>query len=871
MRSINYLTLATIAGYLALTGCSKDVYDPTIVPITKPQENPIQIDAPQGFSWSTLRTLRVDAAVKDEFNGAYSYLVEIFVTNPAIYPDATPIAVGVANSKANYVTEITIPVTTDRLYIRQTDPKGRKETYEYSDISNAKSLNAKLYYQDAAQTKSTVMTRAAGSTTFAFDAATASGAVEPAVPNYSETVPVIPANLTPKSQWGTMWASNGQSFHIAPGETYNHAISIAAANGRINIYVEGTWALANPASIEGANIYIMNGGKLKAAGALTLENGTKVIVLSGGTLECKGTLTSGAEGLSIENYGTITASKINLNGNRQEIYNSEKGEITVAGSADFTGNNGLFYNLNKFTANTFSYTSSHQAVARLLNTKKAVFAVKKEIKLGGTHVFNYGAISMDKNKEYKSGILLTNGTSLTKFINHHEATFEANHIQGGIGLYNDGFMEVWKLENSGSNDELYNSCTVIVKTNFDFRKVEMSKGSISAGRSTEDSNTWLPIPTVRALNNATFIMRNGSMIKATIFNGGNPSTFKGEGGGDISILAAETFNYGGDTWVSGAIVWAVNNHGNVNGWNRHIDNNVPQTGFDEAKYTIETCGGFYNGGNSGNDQPSNPTFPIDVEDAESYTYLFEDNWPAYGDFDLNDIVLTLNNKGTSSYASGYLKSAKLDFKLEAVGASKMLGMGIRFLNLPANITPSKFTVKGVNSSFEAGQEKPTYILFEDAHKEFGLTDRQFVNTLMSGGNTQQDVPNYSIRFEFQESDKVPASAFNTANLDIFIINRATTPRLKRLEVHLPGYAPSELATVLEFGQGNDNSSVAENRYYLSKENLAWAVVVPTQFAWAQEYKKVTEVYANFQSWVTSGGQENKDWYNTYNENLVFKK
>ena len=24
-----------------------------------------------------------------------------------------------------------------------------------------------------------------------------------------------------------------------------------------------------------------------------------------------------------------------------------------------------------------------------------------------------------------------------------------------------------------------------------------------------------------------------------------------------------------------------------------------------------------------------------------YTYVFEDNWPKYGDFDLNDIVLTL--------------------------------------------------------------------------------------------------------------------------------------------------------------------------------------------------------------------------------------
>jgi len=93
------------------------------------------------------------------------------------------------------------------------------------------------------------------------------------------------------------------------------------------------------------------------------------------------------------------------------------------------------------------------------------------------------------------------------------------------------------------------------------------------------------------------------------------------------------------------------------------------------KYTIETCGGIFNEGNEGED-PYTPEIPV-VDDATTYTYVFEDNWPKYGDFDLNDIVLTLNNRSTQANSNGNLESAQFDIALEAVGASKVLGVGIR--------------------------------------------------------------------------------------------------------------------------------------------------------------------------------------------------
>ena len=112
--------------------------------------------------------------------------------------------------------------------------------------------------------------------------------------------------------------------------------------------------------------------------------------------------------------------------------------------------------------------------------------------------------------------------------------------------------------------------------------------------------------------------------------------------------------------------------------------------------------------------------------------------------------------------------------------------------------------------------------------------------------------------------------FNINNLDVFVITRAADQKNKRLEVHVAGYAPTDLANTKLFGQGNDKSSADEKRYYLSSENLAWGVVIPTDFAWPLEYKNIKDVYTNFVGWVTSGGKENKDWYNSHN-GQVFKK
>ena len=95
------------------------------------------------------------------------------------------------------------------------------------------------------------------------------------------------------------------------------------------------------------------------------------------------------------------------------------------------------------------------------------------IKLNGGRLFNYGSVRFDET----DGKTRTNNSTATVIINHYEAQISGYEIEGGLSVYNDGFIETSKFTNS-SSDVLYNSCTVIVKKEFKFRNVTLNKGPL---------------------------------------------------------------------------------------------------------------------------------------------------------------------------------------------------------------------------------------------------------------------------------------------------------------------------------------------------------------------------------------------------------
>ncbi|ADV44026.1 outer membrane protein, function unknown [Bacteroides helcogenes P 36-108] len=851
--------MVAITCALALAGCADDVYDPEKGIQTEPKENPLGKDftAPDGFNWSMINSVNLDIEVKDEFKGQYNYLVEVFTANPLSDATATPIAAGVAKGNGNYTANINIPKATTRLYIRQTDPKQRKEIYEYEVPENGGKLNCKLYYASAD-------TRATSNPTSASEAAKAAGITEIEDKAYkeAEVIPTIPTQSDGYfDQWNEGTLVNGAKFII--GKEYTKAspytIQLKTNSGKATVFVQGTWKLNGWAGLySNLDIYVMKGGEIIAEN-LTIGTGNTLTIQNEGKLSC----TTLSLGCPTKNFGTITVSQnltMNL-GSNPELFN--EGEIKAGNEISINGSNVI--NHSTLNANGLTLTS-----VQLLNKMNINCSAK--IYLNNGKIFNYGNIKLNEN----NGMLTTNDSKATVIVNHQEAAIRGYHLKGGAAIYNDGIIEVSQCTNS-STDVLYNSCTFIVKDNFKFRNVILNKGSITAGQD-KDGN-WQPVPKIESQSDAIFKLTDGSIIVADEFNilsGKVEFEATNITNANKSMIKAKTIKYNWHTYLKGNLIMEGTPDFSQAGNNDeclHPDNGVIQTGYNESKYTIETCSGIINGGNEGG-TPTEPELP-EINESSVYTFAFEDNWPTYGDFDMNDLVLTMSSKKIKVDKNNNVTRLKMRIELRAIGASKKLGAGIRFLQLPANLQTEKFTVNGDDSSFEEGQKEATYILFSDAHlalwgNEGYKENGPFINTLPDKANLKYDTRGFDVIMEIPASAGVKADAFTISNIDVFAITTPATVKSQRTEVHVIGFAPTQLANTRYFDQGNDKS-LTKKQYYTSEHNLAWGVVIPSEFAWPLEYQKISSVYPYFNKWVTSGGQqngnENGKWYELNNGNV----
>ena len=166
----------------------------------------------------------------------------------------------------------------------------------------------------------------------------------------------------------------------------------------------------------------MNGGKI-IANALTVGNNNTLTLQSGGSLEC----TSLKLGCPTKNFGSIKVGKeLSMNlGNRPELFNA--GNIEADDEITINGSNVI--NHGTLSAHEFNFVN-----ARILN--KADLTSATDIDLNGSQLFNYGNISFDE----ADGEIETNNSTATAIVNHYEARISGHEIEGGLSVYNDGFI-----------------------------------------------------------------------------------------------------------------------------------------------------------------------------------------------------------------------------------------------------------------------------------------------------------------------------------------------------------------------------------------------------------------------------------------------
>lgn len=237
------------------------------------------------------------------------------------------------------------------------------------------------------------------------------------------------------------------------------------------------------------------------------------------------------------------------------------------------------------------------------------------------------------------------------------------------------------------------------------------------------------------------------------------------------------------------------------------------------------------------------------------TLAFEDNWPAEGDYDMNDMMV--------GYRYKYINNAKNetvemygDYTLRATGASFINGFGIQFpfsSDKIASVEGQKLIggyIKSNGNKTEAGQENAVVIPFDDTRAL--IPQGGFANTQLGGYHISSDTAHVYIKFV----SPMLAATLGTAPYNPFLISN----RRRGYEIHLPGTLPTNLADKTLFGTQQDKTDLSKGKYYLTAENLPWAISFTETFDYPVEQVNIGKAYLHFAEWSKSGGTLFTDWY-----------
>jgi len=240
-------------------------------------------------------------------------------------------------------------------------------------------------------------------------------------------------------------------------------------------------------------------------------------------------------------------------------------------------------------------------------------------------------------------------------------------------------------------------------------------------------------------------------------------------------------------------------------------------------------------------------------EADYGTVAFEDLWPSYGDYDLNDLVMNFNYKIVTS-ASNKVVDIIVRYKIKADGATLNNGFGIILNTPPSNIESVTGCIKVGTAvtidpkGYEAGHTNETVIIPVDAVNT--LLGSQMVNTVHGGNTVATTEQTVTIHFSNPQADigTAPFNPFMFTNQD------------RGKEIHLKDQRPSELVNPVYFGTGNDASVPAQNKYYRSATGLCWAIEIPIDWAYPQETIDILQTYLHFADWAQTNGATYQDWY-----------
>lgn len=281
--------------------------------------------------------------------------------------------------------------------------------------------------------------------------------------------------------------------------------------------------------------------------------------------------------------------------------------------------------------------------------------------------------------------------------------------------------------------------------------------------------------------------------------------------------------------------------------------NTKAAAADGVKTPASDCASAFN--------PEDESIPVEPEKEKDltlgeYTYAFEDLWPKFGDYDMNDIVLFTEAK--LHVKDDYITTATLECKLAAIGASKRIAAAVQLDDiLPVNIgsvaynTTNNFTADLFRTNANGTEQEQSFAvvpLFDHAHAFAGLNGTPITGTYADSDFTPKE---FTITINFKENS-VKESELTLEHLNFFITS-STQPG-KRMEIHqLNGKATSLFDASIIKG---DVSS--ESTPFRAKGNFCWAMRIPGEFSFPLEGNNIRQSFEDFEQWINNPAY---DWYN----------
>lgn len=310
-----------------------------------------------------------------------------------------------------------------------------------------------------------------------------------------------------------------------------------------------------------------------------------------------------------------------------------------------------------------------------------------------------------------------------------------------------------------------------------------------------------------------------------------------------------------------------------------------------------------------------PSYTIDVSDCSkgvpsgssgtvesksfSMRYCFEDNFPEAGDYDFNDVVMTMTPTLND-------KTLTLKVSLDAVGATKTIGAAIRligvktsdlesytvtkgFTALPGNLGENYANIK-TDKTFLPENESPNntssmvIVLFKDAHwainpnlADDGSIQNVFYNTVkrdVASNKAYVDPQEATYTLVFKDADK--AKTMLKENLyDVFIVEPYNGAFW---EVHTVqnGFKTAQVITSLK-----PKNAAGKSYDEAYGSNMPWAIMVPSDFKYPVEWQVIgrktnsalTGAYKEPQHSFGEWAEDSKtatDWYLHPSAGLVFE-